>query len=87
MQRPILIVVQKQHQLIFLPLAAGLVQFQLVAELTLKDCGEGGGAEGEGYTWQSKSVFTDAQKSLVSTERDECGTPAGGQVRWVAHLG
>ena len=57
MQRQIFVVVKNQHQLISFPLAAGVVQLKLVAELTLEDCGEEGGAERVGYTWQSISLL------------------------------
>ena len=48
MQGSILVVIQKQHQLIFLSLAAGVVQVKFVTMLPLKDGGEEGGAEREG---------------------------------------
>ena len=48
LQRTIFVVVEKQHELISLSLATGLVQCELVAELTLQDCGEEGGAKREG---------------------------------------
>ena len=72
LQRSIFVVVQKQHQLISLSLATGLVQFQLVAELTLKDCGEEGRAERECYTWQGKGVLREIQIGLVGAVWDEC---------------
>ena len=54
LQSAIFMIVQQQHELIFFPLATGHVESQLVTELTLQNCGEKGGAEGEGYTWQKK---------------------------------
>ena len=72
LERAILVVVQKQQQLISLSLATGLVQFQLVAELTLKDCGEKRGAERESYTWQGKGVLREIQIGLVGAVWDEC---------------
>ena len=80
-------VVKNKHQLVSFPLLTRLVQFQLVAELPLKDCWEESRAERKGQTWQSKRVLGDVQIGLVGTEWDECRTPSGSQVRWVAHLG
>ena len=57
MQGSILVVIQKQHQLIFLPLAAGVVQVKFVATLTLKDGGVEGRAERELGAWQSSGLL------------------------------
>ena len=86
LQRTILIVVEYQHQLIFLPLATWFVQCELVAELTPEDCGEEGGAERESYAWQIMGAPGEIQVSLESTERDEPRAPSRGQLGWVAHL-
>ena len=57
MQGSILVVIQKQHQLIFLSLTAGVVQVKFVATLPLKDGGEKGGAERELGAWQSNRLL------------------------------
>ena len=71
MQRPIFVVIQNKHQLISLPLTAGLVQLELVAELAFQDCGEEGGAEREVRAIENKGCFREVEIGFVGTERDE----------------
>ena len=71
MQRPILIEIQHQHQLIILSESTGFVQVKLKTELSLQDCGEEGGAEGVVGAFQSRRFSREVEIILVSTERDE----------------
>ena len=71
MQRSVLVEVQQQQKLIFLPPTTGLVQLKFVAKLTFQYCGKKGGAERKVCVFEENGFFREVQVSLVSTERDE----------------
>ena len=87
--RALLIVVEKQHQLIPLPLpAGGVIEHQLEAALTSQDCWDERGANWVGDARQvGHRALGDLQVGLVSAKGNEGGTPGGGEVRRVDHLG
>ena len=72
----ILIVIENQHEGIFLPLATFLVQSQLVTKVTVQQDWEEGGAERESDSRQRKRILREVQVGLVRTERDQCGVPS-----------
>ena len=81
----ILIVIEKQREGIFLPLATFLIESQLVTKVTIQQGWEEGGAERESDSRQRKRVFGKVQVCLVSTEWDQCREPRRPNMRWVAH--
>ena len=72
----ILIVIQKQHEGIFLPLATFLIESQLVTEVTILQGWEEGGTERESDSRQRKWVSREVQVGLIRTERDQCRVPS-----------
>ena len=68
---PVLVVIQKQHQLIVFSLATAPIQLQLVAELSLEDCLVEGGADWIRDALDSLGMVGYNEVGLVSTEGDE----------------
>ena len=68
----ILIVIENQHEGIFLPLATFLVESQLVTEVAIQQGWEEGGAERESDSRQRKWVLREVQVGFVRAERDQC---------------
>ena len=64
----ILIVIENQHEGIFLPLATFLIESQLVAKVTIQQGWEEGGAERESDPRQRKWVLGEVQVGLVGAE-------------------
>ena len=72
----ILIVIEKQREGIFLPLATFLIESQLVTEVAIQQGWEERGAERESDPRQRKWVLGEVQVGLVRAERDQCGVPS-----------
>ena len=68
---PVLVVVQKQHQLIVCSLATASIQLQLVAELAFEDCLMEGGADRIRDALDSLGMVCYGEVRLVGAEGDE----------------
>ena len=83
---PVLVVIQKQHQLIVFSLATTPIQLQLVAELTLEDCLMEGGADWIRYAFDLLGMVCYDEVRLVSTEGDEGRRSILRKVNWVLYF-